>query len=636
MPTQKQELTEDEIFDKAVAGMKAIGNGIKDYIDALKNTTSKFWAKFEAYLFVVSGIEIVVSLVFLLFKAKNLAHDFAFGGLISIIFAVPVLMLNVKKGKNCTSKYKFENEETGEVFEENGEGFDFSEEGEQEDLFQFTEEEPIQEDEEEEDFFGGADFGVLEEPVAKVSVEEAMENIVVPEGGLYVRQYLFDMFTKVLENITPGYSTVKEIRPESDVFLAWEKYLRDSCEQTGVKEENLPTLERLEETLFTIKLTFNRPKVGFKGEAVADELVSIYSYLGGKYNSKVYATIVNIAKECIITVFTGETAMISLKDMYDNCEKFVLDRKNYMPIVLGIDAIGDVITCDFKKIESLLIAGMPRAGKSWFAQAVLTQMCAFVPPSELNIYICDPKDGISDFKAFKLPHVKKFVSGDDNIVNTLRSVVKDLAPKRKKIIGDAGFVNIWDFKEVNPDVKMPVIYILIDEVVTLAERMEKETKQEFQGLLVELISQLPALGIRAFLIPHVIKDQIIAKTASDLIQCRISIMGDAGHIEACTATKPKDFSYKLVNKGDMAARIPLLGANTLYIHSPALSDSNPKNNKLFEYLLKMWSKLEPDEVKDSVVRDYFDEKQDKDSLVDLKKNIEETGNIGGTEFDFDF
>ncbi|MDR0919571.1 MAG: hypothetical protein LBM93_10075, partial [Oscillospiraceae bacterium] len=50
MPTQKQELTEDEIFDKAVAGMKAIGNGIKYYIDALKNTTSKFWAKFEAYL----------------------------------------------------------------------------------------------------------------------------------------------------------------------------------------------------------------------------------------------------------------------------------------------------------------------------------------------------------------------------------------------------------------------------------------------------------------------------------------------------------------------------------------------------------------------------------------------------------
>lgn len=88
--------------------------------------------------------------------------------------------------------------------------------------------------------------------------------------------------------------------------------------------------------------------------------------------------------------------MISVKDMYDNCKDFMLDTKNYMPVVIGVNHMGKVIKTDsLKKIESVLITGMPRSGKSWFVQAILTQMCAFVPPSELNIYICDPKEGIS-------------------------------------------------------------------------------------------------------------------------------------------------------------------------------------------------------------------------------------------------
>lgn len=247
---------------------------------------------------------------------------------------------------------------------------------------------------------------------------------------------------------------------------------------------------------------------------------------------------------------------------------------------------------DFKKLESVIITGMPRSGKSWFVQAVLTQMCAFVSPSELHIYICDPKDGISDFKSFCLPQVKKFVSGDANIVETLRGIVKEEAVRRKAIIGDAGYVNVWDFKEDNPDFDLPIIYVVIDEVVTLAERMDKETKQEFQGLLVELISQLPALGIRAFLIPHVIKNDIIAKTATDLVPCKISVCGDAEHIEKATGSKVKDFPYKLVNKGDMAVRMPAVSPSTMFIHGPALTTSNNDNKRLFDYMKRVWNKIE--------------------------------------------
>lgn len=647
MQPQTQMSTEDKVFDALAKGGKGAFAFTKELVQSFKGLTPKFWATWGSNTFVTSAVVAVIGIILWLFKFEDLGKNFLIGGLISAGTGALILMFNVDKAKGQTS-YHADNESsltadnTMEGFDassdmDNGfssdDGFDFDDTDSEDDFSfddsgdfdDFAEDDGFSSDDfssDDDDFFGDAEEVLSAEPQQGVSITEALDTLVVPDKGMFTRQYLYDTFTRVLDNIKPDFATIKNIDEDSDIFIKWESFLRDACEATGVKEDNLPNLISLEENLFTIRLTFNRP-VGLKHEAVANELATLYAYAGGEFNSNVYAKADVMGRNCIVTVFTGETALISLKDMYANCQDFILDNKNYMPVVLGINPQGKVIKFDFKKLESILITGMPRSGKSWFVQAVLTQMCAFVPPSELNIYICDPKEGISDFKAFKLPHVKKFVSGDANIVNTLRQVVKDLAPRRKKIIGDAGFVNIWDYKERHPDVHMPVIYILIDEVVTLAERMEKEVKQEFQGLLVELISQLPALGIRAFLIPHVVKNDIIAKTATDLIPCRISVCGDAGHIESSTGTKPKDFPYKLTNKGDMAVKLPAVSPETLFIHGPALSESNPKNNDIFEYLLKVWSKLEPEEVKNSVASDYEIEEDNRKVLENLDLDVDD-------------
>lgn len=633
--------TEDKVFDAAAKGAKGAFNFSKELVSSFKGLTPKFWSVWGSNTFVVSGVCAGVGLVLTLFGVKSLGFNMLIGGILSAGTGGLVLMCNVEKAKECTSKYvdgdvtqqsqgqptSVDNSDFNSDFGGSDDGFDFGSDDDGDDFdfgsdddddgdFDFGSDDDSEDDFSSDDFFSTAGESLSSEPAEAMSTEDALNSLVVPDKGIYTRQYLYEAFTKVLMNITPSFSKVELLDEDSNEFLFWNEKLREACEATGIKEESLPDLEKLEKNLFTFKLTFNRP-IGLKADLVATEISTLYAYADGEFNSSVYAKADAIGKKCIITVFTGKSAMISVRDMYDNCKDFMLDTKNYMPVVIGVNHMGKVIKTDFKKIESVLITGMPRSGKSWFVQAILTQMCAFVPPSELNIYVCDPKEGISDFKAFKLPHVKKFVSGDLNIVNTLRSVVKDLAPKRKKIIGDAGFVNIWDYKEKNPTVHMPIIYVLIDEVVTLAERMEKEVKQEFQGLLVELISQLPALGIRAFLIPHVVKNDIIAKTATDLIPCRISVCGDAGHIESSTGTKPRDFPYKLNNKGDMAVRLPAVAPETMFIHGPALSDSNVKNNDLFEYLLKVWEKLEPDEVGDSVAAGHLSEEMDNKALDNL-------------------
>lgn len=631
----QQTATEDKIFDAVAQGGKETLSFIKDFTQSFKGLTPKFWAKWGSNTFITSLVVSLIGLILFLFKFSDIGFNFLVGGILSAGTGALLLMLNVEAAKLCNSEYADEvAPQSQDITPQIDNSFDDFGDDTMDDYDDYDSEEDWDFDDssedssafdEDDDFFNNADELLSSaEPSQGVSVDTAIQELVVPEKGMFTRQYLYETFTKVLDYIKPDFATVKTISEDSDVFIQWEIWLRDACTATGIKEEALPNLQRLEENLFTIKLTFDRP-VGLKADLIADELATAYAYAGGEFNSLVYAKADVMGKSCMITIFTGETALISLKDMYQSVSDFMLNSKNYMPVVLGINPQGKVIAVDFKKLESILTTGMPRSGKSWFVQVVLTQLCAFVPPSELNIYVCDPKEGISDFKAFRLPHVKKFVSGDDNIVNTLRSVVRDLAPKRKKIIGDAGFVNIWDYKERNPDVKMPIIYVLIDEVVTLAERMEKETKKEFQGLLVELISQLPALGIRAFLIPHVVKNDIIAKTATDLIPCRISVCGDAAHIESTTGTKPKEFPYKLTNKGDMAMKIPMVAPETMFVHGPALSESNPKNNDIFEYLLKVWSKLEPDEVKDSVAAGFGIEEANNKAIKSL--NLEDDSDI---------
>lgn len=607
---------EDKFFEGVKVSAKASFDFGKSVFSSFKGLTPKFWSTYGTHTMFVGLLVSILGLVFILFGIK-VGSSLGIGGLIAVAIGTLVLTFNVDKAKGVTELFEGTQDnsaqDTTSDFDNTADSSsgDFGDyDDDYDDLYDYDESDDLdadgydfsQETVEEDPFsvFDSSDINTSSTPATAVPFDQALDTLVELDRGTYTRQYLYEAFTKVLEGYNPDFSEMKEIPESSDVFIQWEQYIREASEIVGCREDSLPDLLSLEENLLTIRLTTTRP-VGFKHDLVATELAQIFAYVDGTYNPKVYATADVVGKNCIFTVFTGECAMVSLRDMYSQCKDFMLDTKNVIPVVVGMNPLGKVIKCDFKQLECVLVTGMPRSGKSWFVQALLAQMCAYNSPRELQFYICDPKEGISDFKSFVLPHVKKFVTADSDIVNMLRSVVRDLAPKRKKIIGDAGFVNIWDYKEMHPESYMPVIYVVIDEVVTLSERMDKDTKKEFQGLLTELVSQLPALGIRAILVPHVVKDDIIRKTTSQLIPCRISVCGDAEHVESTTGTKPKDFPYRLKSKGDMAVKLPVVDPNTLYLRAPVLSDSNTKNKALFSYLLEVWRRLEPDECKTEVV-----------------------------------
>lgn len=620
---QPQKSDEDKFYD----GVKAVGKGgktfVTDVMDSFSTVTPRFWSNYGFKSCIAGILASALGFVILLVAGKGVGAQVIIAGLITMATGVVVWLFNAEKAKECPSEYKdiqepsmddtnqFQQAPQPEPTPSQEEQNPFP----QADLNDFSSSEDgdeyVDDEDLDDDDFEEADTVEASEGV---SADVALDTMPDIPKGMYTRTFLYEMFTKTLPQIKPDFNKVTEYTDEDDIFILWDSWVQEAGQVCGCKQDNLPMLLSLKVTLFAFILECDRPS-GFKPDAVGEELCNIYADravdegVETKHpdRSAVSATVENSGMRCKITIKNGKTALIGLRDMLetDYVKEFFLDTKNYMPIVIGVDQLGHVIYADFKKVESVLITGMPRSGKSWFVQAVLTQMCGFLGPDDLNLYICDPKGDISDFKSFILPHVKKFATTDGAILSTLRYLINTEAPRRKKLIGDAGNVNIWDYKERYPDVKMPLIYVVIDEVVTLAERMDKETKADFQGMLTVLVSQLPALGIRIFMIPHVIKNDIISKTTTDLIQCRISVMGTPDHIESSTGTKPREFKTKLASVGDMAVRMPIIEASTFFSHGPALTESNSKNNAFFDYLRRMWNKLngvvsEPEQVNASV------------------------------------
>ena len=613
MQQQQGMSDEDKFWNLMASGGKGIFGFMSDFVNSFKLLTPAWWYKYFHKVLLISGVVAVLGIVGQLFGWKSGFYTAA-GACISLAGAL-VGFYAVSNAARLTPDVLYKDDssqapqsqpmmdfgggapmqpldqnfadtpmEMGFDTDPEGDGYD-EEEGEDEWDDIFSSENTVEE---------------TQQVSPGVPIEEALNNMGEMTSGMWTRQYLYQKFVEVLPTMMPNFHVFKDLPEDSDRFLKWDSYLAEAAEVSGCKEESIPSIMSISENYFTIKVTCNRPK-GAKMELIGEEFcrILIYDQEEPNVTDKAFIKVDTVGNSCYFSIFTAKSAMVSLKDMMLKVQDRILDTKNMIPVVIGIDQVGTVILTDMRRLESVIITGMPRSGKSWLVQSVLTQMCAFLAPSELNIYICDPKESVSDFKRFCLPHVKTFVTKDNEVVETLRKLVKVEGERRRKIIGDAGHVNIWDFKKMNPGVKLPLIYVVIDEVVTLSTRMDKDTNKEFRGYLRELISQLPALGIRAIIIPHILNDDVIEKKTSDLVLFRASVKGDAAHVEKATGAKPREFPYKLVNTGDMGIRLSDNDSShpdVMFVHGACLTDSNENNNNLFNYLRQIWSILDKNET----------------------------------------
>lgn len=619
--SQSEKKDIDEMLEAVTIGfIKGFWQFFKSFAKSFRGLKARFWTKFGARVLILGVVYELIGVILLIFK-KGSSYDFIIGGILALITGTSFLMFMYDKAKEEENEFGNFNTHNSPLDTPNEElDLDLDDEYEEEEFFDEDEdydEEDYEYNTEDLELFKAPD--VLIEPT--LSMEEALETIEEPPNGLYTRQYLFEKIYPILKNVTPDYDTFRSIDEGSEIFSSLNHMIVTSAKLQINDNGELPYLISATENLMFIMMTVKRTKGLRNLVSLCNEIANIFKVDREKgfipeENEGIYATSIAVGDEIIIKLYKGSETMISIKDIIKDNKDFIMDTKNFMPCIIGVDSDGQVVMRDFKEIESTLTTGVARSGKTWFVLSLVTQLAMWNSPRDLNFIICDPKDKLSDFKNFKLPHVKEFVTRDEDIVAKLRYLVRDEAKRRENVIGDLNKVNIWDFKAENPDIELPIIYVIIDEVVTLADRMDKETKAEFQGYLRELITRLPAAGIRALLIPHVIKDDIIKKTTTDLIPCRISVKGDNKHIE--NNLNIKNFPHLLKRKGDMAVKLP--DANVKFVRAAVLTPSNEENMELFTFLRKLWTKIDPGCVEDSAA-----ELADQDEKMQelLNKNLEE-------------
>lgn len=467
--------------------------------------------------------------------------------------------------------------------------------------------------------FEDDDILVADEPV---DIDEAIASL--SEAGVHAqsRAYLYEQFYKVLRSVTPNYSELTELEEYDDNFQRYLNLLMNSAAREGFTEEDFQ-IQHIYENSFMYKLVINAsPK--FKADKVATSIENQekFNQMGIEVKPNLFVTSKVIGNNVHIDIIKDSSPMLTVKDMWSENKDFILDPDNVMPVVLGSDELGQSIVMDFAKINSIALSGKPGKGKTWLAQSIIVQLAFFSTPNEVQFIFADPKGQQGDFANINFPHVIEKVKTEEETMEVLRRIVREEVPKREALLGQYGLTDIKDMHKMYPDVTMPYLYILVEEMMSLGDhlkQMDKEAYKEYRAILSDIVNKCRYLGIRLFGLSQRMTDNAIPKDIKVGIDLKLTAGADASEIEQVMEVKPKDFPYNIAGKvGKYAVMSPeYRGGNASFMVGAVMGTSNPENAQTYRFVKALWEKIEPRK-----------EEKSAQQLVD-----EELGKASSTEMD---
>jgi len=171
------------------------------------------------------------------------------------------------------------------------------------------------------------------------------------------------------------------------------------------------------------------------------------------------------------------------------------DFKGVLPLVLGVDIIGNNIIVDLARMPHLLIAGSTGSGKSVALNAMLISLLCKCKPEELKLILIDPKR--LEFASYAdIPHlIFPIITESKRATLALRWVVKQMED-RYTMMAACGARNIFDYNALvgshEKVVKsMPYIVVIIDELADLM----MTASRDIEDLIARVAQMARAAGI---------------------------------------------------------------------------------------------------------------------------------------------
>jgi len=151
--------------------------------------------------------------------------------------------------------------------------------------------------------------------------------------------------------------------------------------------------------------------------------------------------------------------------------------------------------------QHLLVAGKTGSGKSTFLHALVTSGAMHYSPDELEFYLVDFKKGV-EFKSYatnRLPHARVVAIESEREfgLSVLERLDQELS-RRGELYRAAGVQSLADYRDKNPDQRMPRVLLIIDEFQELFVEDDK-LAQDATLLMDRLVRQGRAFGMHVVL-----------------------------------------------------------------------------------------------------------------------------------------
>lgn len=461
----------------------------------------------------------------------------------------------------------------------------------------------------------------LEHPKLEEVSESAFNSdlaggLVEPE--LVTRSLLLDKYLSMLDgsSLKPDWS--REVPKDSIEFKQLETFLRDA--QTGgvkgLSEEDWVSVQSITERVSVFEIITDRPeKLKGKETLFAKEITELLKdQMKDYFGENVTTTAVGKGSRIAITIFKQTGTSFMLRDLIASSKDFFLDTKNELPVVFGADEFGEPILLDLAKHTGTIIAGMARTGKSVLATGIVNQMMALNSPRKVQVVAGDMKYKDSDWYQITLPHLRKFATGTKAIMDLLDWVVSVEAPRRKKIIGNQLKIQNYNANCSDDSEQLPYLFVVLDEIISFAEKLDKDEKATYKAYLSEILTAFPNVGIFLIFVPHQLHNDYFPKTASRMVGNRFAVKAGQPIQKTIWEDSYRLIDFPTTNTGDFA--YTLAGSDEpKFGHAPlimSISGGKERLDKLYDTQRKLWTKLYPEEAATSAyVSRLKDEQADK-------------------------
>lgn len=591
----------DTALDKCTVAGESFFHVFGDMVKSFKKRNTEDWGKYFSKVMIVSFICIAASMVISILgfaadidklKFTGIPLQIMLGSGATLAISMPGLAFAAYKNEGSTTATPTVTNTTPSVDFGAGD-FDFGDDGDDLDSLLGIEddEEPV----------GTIEDTPLDLDLDTVPLSEPEEidygkalTSVQERVPLLSRPYLVDTFKPFFGCCTPQFSERKTIAHGTDMFDSLETICIKAIAAAAKKEleevADICTMESATETYFAYEIKVTRYKPLTKTDELAREITA---YSRESVDDKGVSTTVEILGDFyVITIYKGNQVTITLGDLFKMPEvvDFFKSEKNILPFCVGITVDGKPLLKDAKGVESMIIAGKPRSGKSWYTLNFLLNIMMFNTPEDVQCILIDPKK-TSMFRTLSMmPHVAGF-HDDSNILEVLRDIIDIEGERRKKLLMDNKCDTIWELRK-RKGIKLPVLYIFIDEVMTVLANLGKAGVEEFTEMMKVIMTQFPYIGIRLVIVPHRAQG-VIDKTIREQLNFCAAIRATNDVILETLGLKK--FSTSLESPGDVAIKMEGF-PDGVYVKGNAVTPSDEGNSELILSIVKAFYKMGFDRV----------------------------------------